>query len=75
MVLFLSRIGQVCISQEHGRQNHEVGIGGDLDISMPELDEAWGTKVAQEIELDLGRAFAEADSIINTPKGRDRLRR
>ena len=42
---------------------------------MPELDEAWGAKVAQEIELDLGRAFAEADSVINTPKGKAMLRR
>jgi hypothetical protein len=46
-----------------------------VDVVMPELDAAWGAKVAQDIELDLGRAFADSDAAINTPEGRATLRR
>ncbi|GAB5034140.1 gtpase activator nb4s calmodulin-binding protein partial [Nannochloropsis oceanica] len=49
--------------------------GMEMDILMPELDAAWGAKVAMDIELDLGRAFADADAAINTAEGRAALRR
>ncbi len=54
-----------------------VGVDAEIvvDVFMPELDAMWGGKVAQDIELDLGRAFADADAAINTPEGRAKLRR
>lgn len=52
-----------------------AGSGAAFGFVMPDLDAAWGAKVAQDIELDLGRAFADADAEVNTPEGRAKLRR
>ncbi len=57
------------------KYNYKDGTDGHVDVLMPELDAAWGAKVAMDIELDLGRAFADADAAINTPEGRATLRR
>lgn len=46
----------------------------DWDV-MPEISEAWGTNVAQEIELDIGRAFAGSGTMLATEAGKASLRR
>lgn len=52
-----------------------MGDGANDWDTMPEISEAWGTTVAQEIELDIGRAFSGSETLLCTEGGRASLRR
>jgi hypothetical protein len=57
--------------------SNSKGLDGSQpeEVAMPELTAEWGARVASEVELDLGRAFSEAQTVINTPEGRHALKR
>jgi hypothetical protein len=69
MMMMMMTSLQVCINQDLGLNDGLEGSG------FGTLNARWGERVAQEIELDLRRAFTASETVINTQEGRDALRR